>query len=327
MGKAKQVGWNNDVVSPIILVSGTEDYLASRFIRSQRDSLKGKFPQIEITRIDGSAYSSGELLSLTAPSLFGEPRLVIIDSVERCTDALIEDGIDYLGEPTDDTVVLFRHGGGVRGKKLLDALKNSDLVTEVACLELKKDAERLAFATAEFTAAKKKITNAALRSLCEAFTEDLAELAAACEQLCQDVTTEITPEIVDKYYSGRVETSSYKVADAAISGNAGLALSLLRHALSSGIDPVPMVHAIAGKVRMLAKLHNNRNVSAAQLGAPPWAVEIARKESATWTSDGLAAVVQELAVCDAAAKGAERDSGFALERLLLLIVAKGKTNV
>jgi DNA polymerase III delta subunit len=40
----------------------------------------------------------------------------------------------------------------------------------------------------------------------------------------------------------------------------------------------------------------------------------------------LAAVVQELAVCDAAAKGAERDPGFALERLLLLIAAKGKTN-
>lgn len=324
MGKATQASYKDKVSAPVILVSGTEDFLASRFIRTTRESLKLGSPQLEVTRLDATAYASGELLSITAPSLFGEPRLVIIEGVERCSDALIEDGIEYLEDLTDDTVVIFRHSGGVRGKKLLDKLRASDLVTEVACLEIKKEADRMSFAASEFAAAKKKISNAALRSLCEAFTEDLAELAAACEQLSQDSTAEITPEIVDRYYSGRVETSSYKVADAAIAGDSGLALSLLRHALGSGIDPVPMVHALAGKIRNLAKLHNNRSITAAQLGAPPWAVEQARRESTLWTSDGLAAVVTELAVADAAAKGAERDPAFALERLILLIAAKGK---
>ena len=43
-------------------------------------------PMLEVTTIDASAYEAGTLIDLTTPSLFDEPRLVIIENVERCTD-------------------------------------------------------------------------------------------------------------------------------------------------------------------------------------------------------------------------------------------------
>lgn len=324
MSKSKQIGWNEPIESSIVLVSGPEDYLASRAIRGYREKLKAKNPMLEISVIDGSQYESGRLIDLTTPSLFDEPRLLIIENVERCTDALIEDGVAYLQEPNAGSSVLFRHSSGVRGKRLLDALKASDQVAVVLCEKLSKDQDRIDFAAAEFKFAGKKISNAALRSLVDAFSEDVAELGSACQQLIQDITDSIDEKVVERYYGGRIETSTFKVADAAVAGDAGGALTLLRHLLSSGQDPVAIVSGIATKTRNLAKLFQNRQVTAQQLGVAPWVLDKTRRETAGWKDDGLARVIQEVAIADAAAKGAERDVVFALERLVLLIAHKGQ---
>jgi hypothetical protein len=63
-----------------------------------------------------------------------------------------------------------------------------------------------------------------------------------------DTSGEVTEETVEKYYGGRVEATAFKVADAALAGRAGAALSMLRHALATGVDPVPLVAALAMKV-------------------------------------------------------------------------------
>lgn len=324
MSKAKQIKWDGQIATPVALISGPEDYTASRAIRAFREQLKAADPNLEVTTIDGSTYDAGTLIDLTTPSLFDEPRLVIIMNVERCTDALIEDGLAFLQDTNSGSSVVFRHSSGVRGKKLLEALRSSSLVTEVSCELLKKDVERLAFATQEFKLADKKITHAALKAICDAFTEDLAELGSACQQLIQDSADAIDEKIVDRYYGGRIETSAFKVADAAIAGDGALALSLLRHAVSGGIDAVPMVSAIALKTRILAKIYQNRQITAAQIGAQQWQIDKARRELVGWTDQGLANVICEVARADAAAKGAERDVVYALERLVLLISHKGQ---
>ena len=77
---------------------------------------------------------------------------------------------------------------------------------------------------------------------------------SACQQLLADSSEEITEVTVDKYYGGRVETNAFQVADAAIAGRHGDALVLLRHALATGADPVPIVAAFASKLRTMAKL-------------------------------------------------------------------------
>ncbi|WP_146071195.1 DNA polymerase III subunit delta [Cryobacterium sp. Y57] len=323
-----QLGWHEVRPAPIVLVSGTETFLAERAIRQLRDFLKREDPSLEISDVQADSYAPGELLTLASPSLFGEPRLIRVSNVEKCSDIFLAEALDYLENPAEDTYVVLRHGGGVRGKKLLDTIRGGrGGAIEVVCSELKKDTEKYEFASNEFKTAGKRVTVSALRQLVAAFSDDLAELSAACQQLISDATSEVTETTVDRYYGGRVETNAFKVADWAIAGRNGEALVTLRHALSSGADPVPIVAAFAMKIRTMAKVFGARGGSAqlgAQFGLAPWQVERAQKDLRGWSDEGLARCILALAETDAAVKGAGRDPVFALERLIGVISRRGE---
>lgn len=324
MNTAKQLEWRKAAPHPIVFVSGGEEYLAGRAIRSIREQLRAQDQSLEIHEIDAADYSSGTLLNITSPSLFAEPRLVIIRGLEKCSDDLLVDGIDYVSAPTEDTTLILRHNGSsVRGKKLVEAIRESQFAVEIACADIKKDSDRQAFVQGEFAHAKRKITPGAVRALLNAFADDTAELAAAINQLLLDSAETISEDLVDRYYGGRVETNAFKVADAALAGRAGEAMALLRHALATGADPVPLVAAISMKIRQMAKIYGNRSASAATLGMAPWQLDRARKDLTGWSDDGLAAAIQAMATADAAAKGAERDPVYSLEKLVNLISHKG----
>jgi len=317
--------WRAASPYPIVFISGPQEFLATRAIRSIREQLKTVDAALEIHEIEASDYVSGQLMNLTSPSLFAEPRLLIISGVEKCSDDLIADGLAYIDGPTSDTTVILRHNSSsVRGKKLVDAIRLNENCAEVACLAIKNDGEKLLFIQEEFSQQGRKISQGGARALLDAFADDLAELAGACQQLTQDSSEVITEEIVDRYYGGRVETNAFKVIEAALAGNAGQALALLRHALATGADPVPLVAGIAMKIRQMTKLYGNRNASASSVGLAPWQLDRIKRDLAGWTDDGLGLVVQRLAEADASAKGAERDPVFTLEKLVQLVAAKGK---
>ncbi|MEY4714212.1 MAG: polymerase subunit delta, partial [Actinomycetota bacterium] len=157
-----------------------------------------------------------------------------------------------------------------------------------------------------------------------AFNEDLGELGGACAQLINSGHSQITSEIVERTFEGRIETNAFKIADAALSGNATDAIRLLRHGLSTGIDEVALTAALAMRIRQLARLFNDRNAAPAALGMQPWQLDKARKELIGWDEASLIALVQQLADTDAAVKGAAKDPAFALERLLLSMSQKAK---
>ena len=322
------LAWSQIRPAPVVLVSGTEGFLADRSIRLLRDALKVEDPSLEVSDLSAADYAAGELLTLASPSLFGEPRLIRVEAVEKCADAFLAEMLDYLSAPAEGTVVVLRHAGGVRGKKLLDAIRSgAGGGVEVVCAELKKDAEKYDFAQAEFATAGRKVTPGALRAITSAFADDLAELASACQQLLSDSAEQITEATVDKYYSGRVETNAFRVADAAIAGRHGEALVTLRHALASGADPVPMVAAFAMKIRTMAKVSGSRGGSgqlAQQFGLAPWQVDRARRDLNGWTEDGLGRCIEVLAETDANVKGGGRDPVFALERMIRIISARGR---
>src|SRR5690606_32102731 len=322
-----QLAWHSVDPAPVVLVTGPEQLLAERAIRAIREKMRDADPSLEVSDIDAGAYAPGELLTLASPSLFAEPRLIRVSQVEKATDAFLEETLGYLAAPADETVLVLRHGGGVRGKKLLDAIRGgSGGGVEVVCAELKREGDKIDFAVAEFRAAKRKATPGAVRALVSAFTDDLAELAAACRQLISDTDGDITEQTVDRYYAGRAEVTAFAVADAAIAGRPGEALGLLRHALASGSDPVPMVAAFAMKVRTMAKLAGARGSSndlARQFGLQGLQVDRARRDLQGWADEGLARATEALAEADAQVKGAGRDPVYALERMVAVIAARG----
>ncbi|KAA9110451.1 DNA polymerase III subunit delta [Microbacterium rhizomatis] len=322
-----QVSWRDPQPAPVVLVSGPEEVCAERATAALRDYLRAEDESLEVSDLRADDYSPGALLSVTSPSLFGEPRLVRITGVEKCSDAFLAEAVSYLAHPQDGATVVFRHSGAtVRGKKLLDAIRAGEGGgIEIPCAAVKRDSDRFDFAAGEFTAARRRIAPIALRTLVSAFSDDLTELAAACQQLIADVPGDITEQVVERYYGGRVETSAFTVADTAIAGRYGEALIALRQALASGSDPVPLVAAIAMKLRTMARVAGIRESSqslAARLGMKDWQVDRARRDLSGWTDATLGMAIQAAARADAEVKGASRDPVFALERLVTVIATR-----
>ncbi|TLM73505.1 DNA polymerase III subunit delta [Pseudarthrobacter sp. NamB4] len=313
--------WRDVSPASIVLISGPEEYLGIRAMDSIRTKVRAAAPDVELSRINAAAYEAGTLLMQVSPSLFGESKLIEVEAVEAMNDAFLADALDYLGHPESDAVLVLRHSGGARGKKLLDAVKKAGWPV-VDCQPLKKDAEKVAFVSAEFKAGGRRIEQEAVQALVNAVGANLSELASACSQLIADAGTTVTTDIVDRYYGGRIEATAFKVADAAMAGNAPLALSTLRHALATGADPVPLVAALAAKLRTVARVAGASGSSAqiaAELGMQPWLVEQAQREVRQWSPEGLVRSIQATAEADAQVKGLSRDPVYAVEHAVTVI--------
>lgn len=318
--KPKNYSWNNAPLAPVVLISGSEGLLADRATSHILHQARETDPDTEVTRFEAAAYETGVLTMLASPSLFGERKLVVVDGVEQTNDAFLTEAVEYVQQPVDDVWLILRHGGGVRGKRLLDAIKKAQHPV-VSCDVIKRDSEKADFVGAEFRRAHRKIDASGVRALVDALGTDLRELAAGCSQLISDTAGTVTADTVDEYYGGRVEATAFKVADAVAAGRTGDALANLRHALATGADPVPIVAALAMKMRALAKVAaaRGRGLNAAALGMAPWQVDRARKELAQWTPDGIADAITAIAEADAEVKGLSRDPEFAVERAVVRI--------
>jgi len=317
------MAWDAVELAPVVLVAGAEHLLGERAVAGLIAAARARSADVEVTRLEAVAYVGGTLTVVTSPSLFGEARTVVVEGVEQATDELVTDVLAYLDGPADDVVLVLVHGGGQRGKKLLDAVRAAGAPV-VACDPIKKDADKVAFAVAELRRGDRRADVAAVRALVEAVGADLRELAAACAQLVADTSGVIGAAAVARYYGGRIEATGFRVADAAIAGQTGQAVALLRHALATGADPVPLVAAIAAKLRVLAKVAATRGRGSAavrDLGLAPWQVDRALKDLSRWTPESLAAAITAVAQADAEVKGAGRDPVFAVERVVLLVAS------
>ena len=317
----------------MVLVTGTEGLLADRAVERVRRVAASRSEDLEAVAVEASLYEKGQLATWTSPSLFGEPRLVLAEGVEQASDAFAADVLEYLGDLQPDVVLVLRHGGGTRGKKMLDAVRASDRSVVVDCPPVTKDADKAEFVSEEFRAAGREVTPRAVRALVEAVGSDLRELAAACAQLISDVPRQgpdgaqvrVDVDDVNRYHGGRSEVTGFRVADAVVAGQREHALGLVRHAIDAGVDPIPMLAVIALKLRTMIKVagvHGGRSGDLArQLGMAPWQVDRARRDLRGWTADALAEGMLALAEADNAVKGGGRDAVYAVEKAVMTITA------
>lgn len=326
--KIPQLEWTEAVPAPVVLVSGPEEFFADRASQRIRELLREQNAELEVHDVDASAYGAGELFTIASPSLFAEPRLIRVSAVEKCSDAFIEDAKRYVREPADDTTLVLRHAGGVRGKALLDAVRGTDGAIEIPCPELKKDQERLAFAQGELRRLGAQASPGAVRMLAAAYTSGgISELAAACAQLVSDAGIRITEEEVNRATEGRVEATGFKVADAAIAGNRSDALVLLRQAMLSGTSPIPILAALNMKLRGMARVYGASGSSgqlAKAFGMAPWMVERAQKDIRGWNEEDLARAIDLAAETEWHLKGGSRDPEYAIERFVSFVAQRGR---
>lgn len=311
-------------VPPFVLVTGPEELLAERAITATLMALRELDPEVEVIRIDADRYERGELPRHTEPSLFGGVKALVVTGVERAGDDLVADLLATAAAPAPDVTVLAWHAGGARARKVVDAFKSAKARVLTADA-IKTDREKHDFAVHEFRRAGRKATPGAIRALQEAVGRGLRELAAACGQLIADCDGQIDEEAVARYHGGKVDATGFRVADAALGGNVGEALRLLRHALATGLDAVPIVAVLAGQLRQMVRVGSAGRVPSAQLAKElsmaPWQIDKARRALHGWEPDGLGRAIQAVAAADFDVKGGGRDPVYAVERAILEITA------
>lgn len=306
----------------LVLVAGPESLLVDRGVERVLRQAREAAADLEVVRLDGASYQAGELALQASPSLFGGEKLILVRDLDEATDELIEDLASYLTSPDPTVSLVLTHKGGQRGKRIIDAMKKAKAQV-IDAPAVKTDRDKTDFVGREFAAAGRQASPDAVHALVEAVGKDLRELAAACQQLISDTHGVIDLDLVTTYHAGKVEATGFRVADAAVAGNTGEALRLLRHALAVGVDPVPIVAVLAAQLRQLVKVEaagRGRSADIArQVGLAPWQVEKAWRSLGGWDSEALGRSIQAVAAADFEVKGGGRDPEYAVERAILTI--------
>jgi len=324
------VPWRQARSAPVVVVTGPELLLADRAVGRVISAARSQ-GEVEVSDLDSAAYEGGALAVLASPSLFEERRLVVLRGLSEATEAAATDVLAYLQDPQDDVVLVLQHSGGPRAKKLVDTAKAVPGAVWVDCPAVKNDSDRLSFVAAEFADARRRISTKAAQGLVDAVGSDLPELAAVCSALLDDVEGDVDVEQVRTVTNGRAEATGFEVADAIVARDTGRSLLLLRQALDTGVDPIPLVAAIAMKLRGMAKVAASGRGSgnAKELGMAPWMIDRARSDLRHWRAPELADAIMAIAEVDVALKGGvdvgrtnrgrSTDHVYTLERLVLRV--------
>ncbi len=308
----------------VTLVTGPEELLRDRAVSQVLAHARRADPSTEVQQMSAVGLEPGRITSLANPSLFGELTVIVVRDLADAADAIVDELKTYVAAPPDGVALVLVHQGGVKGKGLLDAVRKTKSAPVIECKPLKWESDKVAFVQAEFGRAKRRIAPDAASALVDALGNDLRELASACSQLIADVEGDVDRSLVERYHAGRVEATGFRVADAAVEGRCAEALRLLRHALATGVDPVPINAAVAAGLRNLAKVAGMPRTMrpddvARDLGMAPFQVKKARGQMGGWTPDGVATAIVAVAHADEQIKGGGTDPVYALEKAITAV--------
>ena len=303
------------------LLIGGEEVLADRAL----NKIERERGEAEKIILDGGELNPGDFSNETAPSLFGQERLVVLRELQDIPEETQEEILRFLSDQPEDIVLVLIHPGGVKGKGFIEKLKKAK-VTVITCDPIKKDGEKIELVKAEALDRGRKISSDAARALVDASGADAREMISALHQLLSDNSGVIEIGDVNALFAGRVETTSFAVADAILESSLGEALVTLRQALDTGVDPVVIVNSLASSLRTLAKVGSApRSARAAELapvlGMAPWQVDKARRQLSGWNGAGITQAITAIARADSQVKGGGADPAFACEQALMAIAA------
>lgn len=309
---------------PLVLVTGDEQLLVDRAITRATAAARRADPGAERRDGTGAGLTAAEFSDLVAPSLFAEPRVVVIRGAHEASRELAAALIGYATDPVEGVWLVVQYPGGARNKAIGEALTKAG-ATVVTCNKITRLNERIDFVRAEIRRAGGNTSPAAVTALVEAVGSDLRELASAADQLVADTGGTVDEKAVRRYHRGRAEVTGFTVSDATMSGDLAGALESLRWALGVGVAPVLIADALADGVRTVAKVTGakggNSYAIASALGMPPWKVDRARGMARGWSTDGLAGGMAIVADLNAAVKGVAVDFEYALEKAVIDLVA------
>ena len=313
----------------ILLITGNAEFLADRMRAKAVKVVTAEQPECEVATTTASGLQPGELAGLTSPSLFSDASALVLTELQDLPDVAQAELLAYVAEPSPDIAVILVHGGGQKGKGLLDKLRKVSAVSEVKVEQPKYERDYARWVFTEVRELGASIDEQAATYLVAAVGQDLRALAGAADQLVANLEpgAVISASLVQQYFGGRADVRGYEIADATIDGRIDVALEQARWAETAKVAPVLITSALATGLRSLAKLSSapdglRDNELAAHIGAPPFKIRSMRQQLRSWDAKGLAAAISAVAQADLDVKGGAADPAFAVERMVLMVAAQ-----
>ena len=305
-----------------LLVTGSESLLTARAIDGRRRAALEEEPEAEVNRISGAELADSMLSEVTGGSLFSSHIIAIIDDIGATPPDVVDALVALAKDPGDELCLILSHEGGNKGRGLADKLRKAKI--ETVSVAAPKPWELPRLCVEEARSRKVKLSQEAAGVLVAAVGNDLRALTSAIAQLADDADgAPVDEALVQKYFAGRAEVTSFAVSDAVLAGNTSLALERLRWALGTGVAPVLITSAMAGAFRGMGKYLEARGSGAdlaRRIGVPPFKLKEYQRTSRNWQPAGVAAAIGIIAQADADVKGAATNPDYALERMVLGIL-------
>ena len=297
----------------VVLAVGKEAILIRRVIEGVMTSArKADSAAVRQNIIADEDTAAGELANALSPSLFGELTVIVVEGIDAATDDVGAILLTAVADVPEHVRLVITHPGGVKGKKLLDAIRKTK-VLEASCSELNAK-ELEAAIIAEFRRHDCKATSGAVTALKTSVGSGLGELLAAVSQLCADTEVDVIDEVeVSQYYAGVVGVMGWDLSDAMWNAQPIELLEKFRWAMTNDSSAaIPAVSAISSGLRSLIKYASapanmSENELAPLVGVPPWKLKFLRAQKAKWHPDQLAAAARLLALADRSSKGTVYD--------------------
>lgn len=134
--------------APFIIVFGGDAYLNKRTGRDLIRRALHDRPDAERIDLDATGCDQYAFDEAVSPSLLADVAVVVVDNLQNADDKLGESMVRYCrqacADPGASSIVICRHEGGVKGKRLLDQLVKAGACKETVA-DLKKPEAKLNF--------------------------------------------------------------------------------------------------------------------------------------------------------------------------------------
>jgi DNA polymerase III subunit delta len=286
---------------PVILLWGEDAFL----LREAALQLLGN---LRATEVDAGEWQGGELQDLATPSLFGEPRALLVTDCRSLPKDAIGELADYLSAPDPDAPLVLACTTAERGKPPAALVKIVEPVGEVRQVQIQRK-ELEPWLVQRAKAAGLELTPSGARALVDTLGEDIGQLAAAVEQLTGAFQgQQVTPALIHAQFRGLGEQKSWDLCDRAFGKDLPGAIRSLRSIEEGGDDALMVLGAIAARLRDLMRVRALPDrLPPAQLAKQAglrfeWQARRYQQQARNFSLERLVAIHQQVAETDRALK-------------------------
>jgi DNA polymerase-3 subunit delta len=288
-------------LGPVTMLWGEDAFLL-------RETALVMLGDIKATEIDAAEWEGGELQDLATPSLFGEPRALLVTDCRSLSKTALGELAAYLRSPDPAAPLVIVCTVAERGKPPAALTKMVDPVGDTKQVQVaRKELETWLVQRAKGIGLE--VTPPAARALVQTLGEDLAQLAGALDQLGAAFDDpRITPVQVHQQFRGLGEQKTWDLCDRAFGKDLPGAIRALRAIEESGDEALMVLGGIAVRVRDLIRVRALPDRTppaqvAKQAGLRfDWQARRYQQQARNYTLDELVTIHDRIAETDRALK-------------------------